>query len=78
VAFVDRLVPDERTLGGLNLSLITAMEPTGPETVEGPFTTAAPTDVRVSGRLMRLRAEQAAPGWRLGSPQVNVAPAGRR
>lgn len=78
VAFVDRLVPDERTLGGLDLSLITSMEPTGPETVVGPFTTAAPTDVRVSGRLMRLRVAQAAPGWRLGSPQVNVVPAGRR
>lgn len=73
-----RVVPDEATLGGVRVSLIVSMDPTGTETTYGPYTPAEPTDVRVSGRFVRLRVDQLTADWRLGTMELQVEPAGLR
>lgn len=78
VMHVTQVVPDERTLGGVALSLVVAMYPTAPETVHGPYVMNNPTSVRVTARQMRLRAEQVDTGWRLGTPRLEVKAGGRR
>lgn len=78
VMFVDRLVPDEETLGDVELSLISSMNPTEAETTNGPYTAAQPTDLRLSSRYVRVRLDQVSAGWRFGTLQLQVTPEGRR
>lgn len=76
---LQRLVPDERTLGDVQVSLKTAMHPTGPETTHGPFPVGAPTNLRVTARQVRLRLTQRAPGaWRVGTMKLGMRIGGRR
>ena len=75
---VSQLVPDENTLGDLNISLFTALYPTATETENGPFTAANPTDVRVLARQIRLKVVQNKVGWRLGTIRLDVKPSGMR
>lgn len=69
---VSYYIPDENTLGAVNLSLLASRYPTGAETVVGPFTAANPTSVRVNARQVRLRIEQVLHGWRFGTPRLDV------
>lgn len=78
VMSVLEIIPDEKTLGEVELSLIAAFYPTGPETMHGPYTMTNPTPTRITGRQLRLRASQVSPGWRLGTPRIDVRPGGRR
>jgi hypothetical protein len=78
VVIVNRIIPDENTLGDLDLSIFTALYPTATETESGPFTAAEPTDVRVMGRQIRLKAVQNQAGWRFGTPRLEVTPGGKR
>lgn len=72
------LIPDEETLGETRLYIYSAMYPTADETTHGPFTAANPTDVRITARQVRLKLEQVTPGWRFGTPRVDVQPGGFR
>lgn len=72
------LIPDERTLGDVQAKLFTAAYPTASETEHGPFSLANPTDVRVSGRQVRLRVEQVSPDWRVGIPRLEIVPGEER
>ena len=72
------LIPDENTLGDLDISLLTRLYPLLTETETGPLTAASPTDVRLQARQVRLKIEQSASGWRLGTLRLDVTPGGRR
>jgi hypothetical protein len=76
---VQRLIPDGNALGDANLSVYTSMFPVEAETLNGPYSMANPTDVRLTGRHFRLRVEEAnETSWRVGVPELGVIPQGRR
>lgn len=73
------LIPDEDTLGDVTVTVKTRFYPTDSDTSHGPYTMAAPTDVRFTGRQMRLRVtSNSANDWRWGVPRIEVRPGGRR
>lgn len=78
VMHIQSLVPDEETLGDLSLYLYTSFYPTAAETSNGPYTPANPTDVRLTARQVRLRIEQDAAGWRVGTIRLDVEQGGER
>lgn len=73
------LIPDENTLASTNVTFYGRMYPTDSDTVLGPYTLEAPTDVRFTQRSVRLRVTGAtATNWRWGIPRLEVTPGGRR
>jgi len=76
---IERFLSDESTLGDVKLTIYTAFNPTDTETVNGPFTMAAPLALRTSGRQMRLRFDQVnAKSWRIGTMRAALIPGGAR
>lgn len=76
---VQRIVPDDRTLGNVSASLYTSMFPDDVEVSNGPYTLAEPTSVRVTARQVRLRiVEVVASAWRIGIIRLGAIAAGRR
>ena len=73
-----RLIPDEETLGGAQLSVMTGDFPTDAETTHGPYAAAQPVFTRFAGRTVRVKVQQATAGWRYGSVKLDVVPAGER
>lgn len=78
LAVVQELIPDEKTLGDVQMKIFTRLYPTADETEHGPFTMTNPTSVRMTGRQVRVRAEQVSTGWRLGDVRLDVEPGSRR
>lgn len=78
VMHVQSLIPDEKTLGDVDLYLITSFYPTADETTNGPYTPANPTDVRLIARQMRLKVVEDQPNWRIGTIRADVELGGRR
>lgn len=78
VMHLDKWVPDGKSLGGARVKVFSAPFPTGPETDEGYFTLANPTDMRITARQIRVRVEQVAAGWRWGVPRLSARPGGYR
>lgn len=76
---LQRLVPDEKTLGDARAYIYSAMYPTEDETEHGPFTLANPTPVRINARQVRLRLEEVrAADWRIGVLRLGVRESSRR
>lgn len=74
-----RIVPDERFLGDVNMTLFAKNYPTDAETTTGTLAVRAPTDCRISGRQVRVRyAQGASPDARIGTMRLDVKPRGRR
>ena len=75
----DRLIPDERTLGGVTASFSTRYHPTNTRYDYGPYAMANPTGVRFSGRQIAMRVTgQPGQSWRVGIPTLYVFPGGER
>lgn len=76
---VQRIVPDDKTLGNVSASLYTNLLPDNSETLNGPYTLAAQTSVRLTARQVRLRIQEAvASAWRVGVVRLGVVLGGRR
>jgi hypothetical protein len=74
-----KLIPDEKTLGDVAVTLFSRLHPTGTEVTHGPFSAAEPTPVRVTARQVRLRlTEGVERDWRVGTFRMQVVPSGRR
>lgn len=52
---IQSLLPDERILGQVQASLYSSFEPMQTESLAGPYTLQARTDIRTTGRQFRLR-----------------------
>lgn len=79
VVRVQRIVPDDKTAGDVTASLYTAMFPDSTETLNGPYTLASPTSVRLTARQVRLKLTEAvATAWRVGVVRLGGIPGGRR
>lgn len=76
---VQRLIPDEKTLGDVEFSVYGAMLPTDTETRYGPFAPGAPVDVRITARQLRFEwTEQRSSSWRIGTMRLGLIPVGTR
>ena len=73
--------PDVYQLGDVQVTFKTRFYPNGTERSYGPYLPANPTDVRFTGREVRMRVEgrDAQPAsWRWGIPRVDAVAGGRR
>ena len=76
---VQRIVPDDKTLGNVTALLYTALFPDDSEVANGPYTLSSPTSVRVTARQVRLRLTEAvASAWRVGVVRLGAIAGGRR
>jgi hypothetical protein len=79
LAKVRELIPDEITLGQVQVSFIVADSPMGTETTYGPYTPANFTQVRFAGRQAKMKVQFVSPsGARWGNPRLDVVAGGRR
>lgn len=79
IAKARELVPDEDTLGQVQVSFLVADSPTGSETTYGPYTPAAITPVRFAGRQARMKVQFVSPtNAKWGNPRLDVVAGGRR
>lgn len=76
---VNKLYPDEGFQGSVTATFKTRLMPNGPETSYGPFDLTNPTDVRFTGRQVRMRIDGAIlTDWRVGINRLDAFPRGRR
>jgi hypothetical protein len=73
------MIPDEITQGDVTATFKTRFYPNGDEQTHGPYSMANPTDVRFTGRQIRMRVDGARlANWRVGTMRLDVTPGGRR
>jgi len=73
------LIPDVTALGDITTTFYTRFYPTDSDTTHGPYTMAAPTSVRFTGRSVRMRCtSNSANPWNVGIPRLELQPNGRR
>jgi hypothetical protein len=73
------LIPDETTQGDVTATFKTRFHPNDVERSYGPYSMANPTDVRFTGRQVRMRVDGARlANWRVGTMRLDVTPGGRR
>ena len=82
VMMVRKLIPDEITLGDVNVSFKTRQYPTGPEIpypATGAYTLKNPTNLRLANKQVAIRFTGARPTmWRIGKMRFDVVALGRR
>ena len=76
---VTNLIPDEATQGQVNVTFKSRFYPNATETTHGVYTLTNPTDVRFSGRQIRIRIQGVGnEDWRSGIMRIEAKPGGRR
>lgn len=78
VMTVNKLIPDEDTLGDIDATLFASLYPTATEDSQSITTLTEPTSCRLTGRQVRLKVVQDTPGWRVGVFRLEVVGRGRR
>ena len=78
VAVCTMLIPDEKTQGQVTATFKTRFHPNDTERSYGPYSMANPTDVRFTGRQIRMRINGTATDWRVGIPRLDMKPGGLR
>jgi hypothetical protein len=79
VMAVDGVIPDDKTLGDVTISIYGSFYPDEDETLYGPFTLASPTYFRMKARQVRVRyVEAVADDWRVGTVRLSAKPSSRR
>lgn len=74
-----QLIPDERTSGQVTASFKTRFWPNATETSFGPYSLASPTNIRFTGRQVKVRyTAVSATDWRVGVPRIEAVPGGLR
>ena len=76
---VRQVIPDEQTLGEVVVSFKTRNYPTSTESTYGPYPAAQPTDVRFSGRLVKvIYTGNVLQDWRVGVSKLDAVAMGKR
>lgn len=76
---IQKVIPDDKTVGDVSLTIYTAPNPDTAETANGPYTLTAHTTLRVKARQVRLKLTEAvATGWRVGVIRLGAVMSGRR
>lgn len=77
--YVDKVIPDENTLGDVEISFTTKSYPTSSEVSYGPYTASQPTDVRFTGTQVKVKLEaNRTADWRVGITRLQAKPTGKR
>lgn len=73
-------IPDEKTLGDVNITLASKFYPNSTETITGPFSAADPCNLRITGRQIKVKFTGTLNGsdWRIGAPRLDVRPGSMR
>jgi hypothetical protein len=65
---VTKIIPDESTLGDVQVRFSSRLYPTADERSFGPYSMANPTSVRINGRQVSVKVEGARNAdWRVGT-----------
>lgn len=73
------VIPDDKTVGDVNLTLYGAPDPDSAETTYGPTTLAHRTTLIAKARQVRLKLTEAtAAAWRVGTVRLGVRPSSRK
>lgn len=76
---LQKLIPDDKTVGDVNCSIYTANYPDESETLNGPYTLTTQTSIRLKARQIRVKLSEAvANAWRVGVVRLGVAPSSFR
>lgn len=76
---VNKIIPDEKTQGDVQMTFKTRFHPNDTERSYGPFDPSNPTSARFSGRQVRMRVEQdQAVDWRVGTMRLETKSGGNR
>jgi hypothetical protein len=79
VMSVRQVIPDEQTLGEVVVSFKARLYPTSTESSYGPYSASQPTDVRFSGRLVKVRyTGNVLEDWRVGVSKLDIVAMGKR
>ncbi len=78
VAVCTMMIPDEKTQGEVTATFKTRFHPNDTEREYGPYSMANPTDVRFTGRQIRMRVDGTAADWRVGVMRLDMKPGGLR
>jgi hypothetical protein len=79
VARVSEVITEEDTQNDVSLSFKTKLYPNGTETTHNVTTLGNPTNVRFTGRQLKMRIEGGTgKNWRLGDVRLRVSPGGTR
>ncbi len=74
-----RIIPDETNLGDVRATVSARLYPTASETSTPELTVREPTDVRITGRQVRVKlVEGVERDWRVGEFRLAIAPRGKR
>lgn len=78
-AAVQRIIPDDKTVGDVNLTLYASLFPDELETTYGPYTLTKMKSLRIKARQVRIKlTETVANAWRVGIIRLGVVPSSRR
>ena len=76
---VTSLIPDEKTQGDVTVTFKTRFYPNDSESSFGPYTMSNPTDVRFTGRQIRMRVDgNVNTDWRSGVMRIEAVAGGKR
>jgi len=76
---VTSLIPDERIQGEVSITFKTRNYPNAAESSHGPYVLTNPTDVRFTGRQIRMRVEgNGLACWRAGTMRIEARIGGKR
>jgi hypothetical protein len=76
---VQEIFPDDATVGDVTATFYAKMQHDDADVTYGPYTLTSHTDVRFSGRVVKVRFDGAnATDWRVGTPQLDIAPGDSR
>lgn len=79
VVKVNSLIPEEEAQDNVDITFKTRFYPNGAESTHGPYTPANPTDVRFTGRQLRLRVDgDVGADWRFGPLRMRGREGGYR
>ena len=79
LAQIQSVIPDDDTVGDVNLTLYGAPNPDTAETTYGPYTLTAKTTFRAKARQFRIKLTEAvASAWRVGVIRLGVVQSSRR
>jgi hypothetical protein len=76
---LQRVFPDDKTVGDVSLTIYTAPNPDTTEETYGPYTLTAQTSLRIKARQIRVKLTEAVEtSWRVGKIRLGVQPSSRR
>jgi hypothetical protein len=79
VMSITKMIPDEKTQGDVDATFKARFYPNDTERSYGPYSMANPTDLRFTGRQVRMRIEGVNPSdWRVGINRLEVKQGGKR